>query len=50
MPIGFQLPSGSVTASVASRAPFAISGNRAAFCASVPEFRMALAASTAVEK
>ena len=47
---GSQLPFGSVTASVASRAPLARSGSKADFCASVPAFRIALAASTAVEK
>ena len=47
---GSQLPLGSVMASVASRAPLAMSGSKLAFCASVPAFRIAFAASTVVEK
>ena len=43
-------PSSSEKASVAVVSPEAIDGSRACFCSSVPAFRMAVVASTAVEK
>ena len=50
MPAASHLPLGSVNASVAIVSPLAIGGSSADFCASVPAFRIAFAASTAEEK
>ena len=50
MPVTSHFPFGSVNASVAIVSPLAMPGSSASFCASVPAFRIAFAASTTDEK
>ena len=50
MPAASHLPLGSVNASAAIVSPVAMGGSSADFCASVPAFRIAFAASTADAK
>ncbi len=50
MPSASHFPFGSVNARVAIVSPLAMPGSSAAFSSSLPAFRIALAASTTVEK